>query len=646
MNNDTLNFEVADQKDADYWMKMVKCQDACPVHTDACGYVTAIAEGRDLDAYKIARATNPFASICGRVCGAPCEANCRRGSLDTPITIRALKRFVNEKYGPESGDFTYYREGCNTKMLPPEQGEGESVAIVGAGVAGLTVAHDLVQLGYKVTVFEAYDEPGGMLTAGVPIYRLPRELVRAEIDAILSMGVELKCNQRLGRDFTIDGLRKDGYKAIFLGIGLQKGRKIPIGGADLPQVFDGLDFLRAFNEGKPMELGRRIVVIGGGNVAFDVARSAVRPLKVPMADAASDMERTERIAYDVARSALRLSGDKEVHIVCLEKRSEMPADEIEIDEGEEEGIKLHAERGPRLILDEEGYVTGLRTVKCLSVFDENGRFSPVYDEDYVEDIPADTIMFAIGQQSDLSFLQPADGVDVENGLIKVDPDTYQTTAPDVFACGDVAHGPRLFIHAIASAQIAARSMHDYLRGTRTDVVVRKSWSPANYTMVEGWDQLRRKLPPALDSEKRASSNEIVEINYSESEARKQASRCLRCNVNTVFDTSICIACNGCVDVCPENLIKLVGLNQVRSDRGLMQIASHSLGITEADLAVYTNEELAELGGIMIKDESTCIRCAMCASRCPTHAIEMKQFNYKRECVTIHARNPKIKYNSA
>ncbi|MEQ1604178.1 MAG: FAD-dependent oxidoreductase [Pyrinomonadaceae bacterium] len=645
MSEETLQFEAVDTKDADYWMKMVKCQDACPVHTNACAYVTAIAEGRDLDAYKIARATNPFASICGRVCGAPCEANCRRGSLDTPITIRALKRFVNEKYGPETGDFTYYREGCNTKMLPPEQGEGERIAIVGAGVAGLTVAHDLVQLGYKVTVFEAYDEPGGMLTAGVPIYRLPRELVKAEIDAILSMGVELKCKMRLGKDFTITSLRKDGYKAIFLGIGLQKGRKIAIEGADLPQVFDGLDFLRAFNEGKPMELGRRIVVIGGGNVAYDVARSAVRPAKVPMADAASDMERTERIAYDVARSALRLSGDKEVHIVCLEKRVEMPADEIEIVEGEEEGIRLHDGCGPRVILDEDGYVTGLRTVKCLSVFDENGKFSPKFDEEAVEDIPADTIMFAIGQQSDLSFLSPDDGVEEANGLIKVDPDTYQTTAPDVFACGDVAHGPRLFIHAIASAQIAARSMHDYLRGTRTDVIVKKSWHSASYTMEEGWDQMRRKLPPALNSELRASSNEIVEINYPEAEARKQAARCLRCNVNTIFDTSICIACNGCVEVCPENLIKLVGLQQVRSDSYLMQIASDTLGITDKDLAGYSNDELADLGGIMLKDESTCIRCAMCASRCPTNAILMKEFQFSRECVTIHARNPKIKYQA-
>lgn len=645
MSNDTLQFDPVDVRDADYWMKMVKCQDACPVHTDACGYVTAIAEGRDLDAYKIARATNPFASICGRVCGAPCEANCRRGAFDSPITIRALKRFVNEKYGPETGDFSHYREGCNTKMLPPEKGDGEKIAVVGAGVAGLTVAHDLVQLGYKVTLFEAYHEPGGMLTAGVPIYRLPRDLVKAEIDAILSMGVELKCNVRLGRDFTIAGLREEGFKAIFLGIGLQKGRKIPIEGAELPSVFDGLDFLRSYNEGKPMEIGTKIVVIGGGNVAYDVARSAVRPSKIPMADAQSDMERTERIALDVARTALRMSGDKEVRVVCLEKRDEMPADEIEIVEGEEEGIKLYAGRGPRAILSEEGYVTGLRTVKCLSVFDENGRFAPVYDENSVEEIPADTIFFAIGQQSDLTFLKAEDGIQTENGLIKVDPGTYQTTAPDVFACGDVAHGPRLFIHAIASAQIAARSMHDYLRGTRTDVVVKKSWHRADYTMADGFDEFARCLPPALDCETRAATNEIVEINFPEVEARKQAARCLRCNVNTVFDTSVCIACNGCVDVCPENLIKLVGLSQVRSDPKLIQIASDSLGISSEDLTVYSDAELAELGGIMLKDESTCIRCAMCASRCPTNAIQMKRFEFARECVTIHARNPKINYGA-
>jgi NADPH-dependent glutamate synthase beta subunit-like oxidoreductase len=646
MTENQLEFELADQGATGYWTRMVKCQDACPVHTNACGYVTAIAEGRYQDAYRIARATNPFASICGRVCGAPCEVNCRRGDLDSPVTIRSLKRFVTEQFGPETGNYAFHLQGADLRMLPPSMprnGEPDRIAVIGAGVAGMTVAHDLTRLGYKVTVFEAHSEPGGMLTAGVPIYRLPRDLVRAEINAILSLGVELKCKMRLGRDFTIAELRKQGYKAIFLGIGLPKGRKLPLPGSDLPMVYDGLEFLRAFNEGKPYELGRRIIVIGGGNVAFDVARSAVRPGNVPMADAASDMERTTRIAYDVARSALRMSGDKEVHLVCLEQRHEMPADEVEIIEGEEEGIKLHTARGPREILGVEGRVSGLRTVNCSAVFDTSGKFNPTYDESIIEDIEGDTVLFAIGQTADLSFLHPDDGVESERGLIKVDPDTYQTTAPDVFACGDIAHGPRLFIHAIASAQIAARSMHDYLRGTRTDVVVRKKWAPADYTMVPGWDELRRQNPPVLDKELRAASNEIVEINFREEEARTQASRCLRCNINTVFDTSICIACNGCVDVCPENLIKLVGLDQLRQDSQLMQLASDTAGITLEDLQGYSNEELRDLGAIMLKDESTCIRCAMCASRCPTQAIKMKRFDFYRECVVVDSPNPRINY---
>jgi formate dehydrogenase beta subunit len=642
MNNEQIEFELADQGSADYWMRMVKCQDACPVHTNACGYVTAIAEGRDEDAYRIARATNPFASICGRVCGAPCEANCRRGDLDSPVTIRALKRFVTGRYGPESGDYTTYRAGADLRMIPPRRGEFERVAVIGAGVSGLTVAHDLTLLGYRVTVFEGSAKPGGMLTAGVPIYRLPRELVQAEIDAIISMGVEVRYNQRLGQDFTITDLRREGFKAIFLGVGLPKGRKLPLPNADLPQVYDGLDFLRAFNEGQPMELGRRIVVIGGGNVAYDVARSAVRPASVPLADARSDMERSERIAYDVARSALRLSGDKEVHIVCLESRAEMPADEIEIVEGEEEGIHLHASRGPLAVLGEGNYVTGLRTVRCTSVFDREGRFNPTYDDAVIEDIPAETIFFAIGQTSDLTFLKPEDGVATERGLIKVDLETYQTTAPDVFACGDIAHGPRLFIHAIASAQIAARSMHDYLRGTRTDVAVRRRWVAADYTMAPGWDQLSRRNPPALESEQRASSLDIVEMDFSDEEARRQAARCLRCNINTVFDTSTCIACNGCVDICPESLIRLVGLDQLRHNQQMMDLAAGTTGLTIEDLAGYSDEELQQLGAIMLKDESTCIRCALCASRCPTQAIKMKKFEFHRECVTIDTANPKLR----
>jgi NADPH-dependent glutamate synthase beta subunit-like oxidoreductase len=626
---------------------MVKCRHACPVGTDACGYVTAIAEGRHEDAYRIARATNPFASICGRVCGAPCEANCRRGSLDAPIAIRALKRFVTELHGPETGDYSTYRDACDRRMLPSNRGDYERVAVVGAGVSGLTVAHDLIQLGYKVTLFEANSEPGGMLTVGVPVFRLPRELVRHEIQAILSMGVELKCNMKLGRDFTIASLRRDGYKAVFLGIGLPKGRKLPLPGAEVDGVYDGIEFLKAFNEGAPLPLGRRIVVIGGGNVAYDVARSALRPAEsIGHAQALEEMGRGEQVAYDVARSALRISGDKEIHVVCLESRGEMPADEMEIVEGEEEGIRLHSSRGPREILHENGRVAGLRTVRCSSVFNADGRFDPQFDESDIDDIGADTVIFAIGQSSDLSFLSPEDGVDTSRGLIKVNPETYQTSAPDVFACGDIAHGARLFIDAIASAHTAARSMHDYLRGTRTDVVLRKRWLPAAYTMAEGWHRMERDNPPALETARRAASVENVELRYPDADARRQAARCLRCNINTVFDTSICVACNGCVDVCPENLIKLVGLSRLPDRQALLELAAAGAPITEQQYGAMSAAEKDTLGGIMLKDETTCIRCAMCATRCPTHAIHMKKFDFYRECVTVPSPNPKVLYQIA
>jgi len=621
-----------------YWMRQVKCRDACPVHTDACGYVTAIAAGQYEDAYKIARATNPFASICGRVCGAPCEMSCRRGAVDSPVSIRALKRFVTDQFGPESGDYAAWHAGCNEKMLPPGRGDFERVAVIGAGVSGLTVAHDLTRVGYKVTVFEAWSKPGGMLTVGVPVFRLPRDLVQSEINAIESLGVEIKCNMALGRDFTIASLRRDGYKAIFLGVGLPRGRRLTIPGVDLENVYDGLDFLRSFNEGKPMPLGRRVAVIGGGNVAYDVARSAIRPVSADASreETHAEMERGEKTAYDIARTALRMSGDKQVHLICLEQRVEMPADKREIEEGEEEGIYLHNGRGPKEILGSNGKAVALRTSRCVSVFDEAGRFNPRFDESDVQDLEVDTILFAIGQSSDLSFLNTEDGVETSRGLIKVNPETYATSAPDVFACGDIAHGPRLFINAIASAQIAARSMHDYLRGTRTEVTVRKQWHPAAYTMANDWHRLIRHEPPVIDAERRAASIDIVEESYSAAEAYQQASRCLRCNVNTVFDTSMCIACNGCVDVCPQNLIRLVGLSSLVLDDRWSQEISINLGVSLSALRQMSPEQLDHLGGVMTKDESSCIRCAMCASRCPTHAITMQRFEFSTECVSYGA----------
>jgi NADPH-dependent glutamate synthase beta subunit-like oxidoreductase len=625
-----------------YWVEQVKCRVACPVFTDACGYVTAVAEGRDRDAYAIARATNPFVSICGRICGAPCERACRRGSVDTPVSIRAVKRWACELYGNDTGSDEHYHRFADRKMLIPNGDYGEKIAVIGAGVAGLTVAHDLALAGYKVTIFEAGPVAGGMLTMGVPLYRLPRELVKTEIDAILSLGVELQLNTPVGvPGRTFDDLRSRGFKAIFIGAGLQGSRRLNLPGADLPGVVNGLEFLRLANLGEPIDIGPRVLVIGGGNVAFDVARTALRAVN-------DDEESTEdfRVTADVARTAARRAGVTQVHVACLESRDEMPADAIEIEEGQHEGLEVHTSLGPRQFVG-NGKLTGVEFAACLSVFDSERRFSPKFDESLRETIECDTVILAIGQTANFNFLRPEDGVELtDRGLIKADPETLQTSRPDVFAGGDVVLGPRLFIDAIASAQVAARSIHDYLRKSTTSVTLKYNWAPASYTMAQDWETMRRELPPseAPSAKELASAGDrLVERNYPEAEAREQAQRCLRCDVQTWFEGEHCIACNGCVDVCPDDCLHLVGLSQVAHDKRLMTMAQAQLGITAEQLAAFEPEELDALGGVMLKDETACIRCSMCATRCPTHAFTMQRYNFHREVVIEPDPNPRLKY---
>jgi NADPH-dependent glutamate synthase beta subunit-like oxidoreductase len=299
----------------DWLLQNFPCREACPVHTEAGRYVNLIAQGRYKEAYRIARQPNPFASICGRICAAPCEDVCRRGKIDAPIAIRALKRFVCERYGVESLlDWERLRE----VLSPAIPRRPERVAIIGAGPAGLSCAHDLALLGYQVTVFEAQPVAGGMLRLGIPEYRLPRELLRLEVNAILSLGVDLKLNMKLGRDFSLRGLREQGFDAIFLGLGAHKSRDLRIEGVELDGVLRAIDFLLNINLGYRVEVGNRVIVIGGGNVAVDVARAVVRQERPE--GAARDL--TE--ALDAARSAIRF-GAKEVHMVCLESREEPAA---------------------------------------------------------------------------------------------------------------------------------------------------------------------------------------------------------------------------------------------------------------------------------------------------------------------------------
>jgi NADPH-dependent glutamate synthase beta subunit-like oxidoreductase len=627
--------------DVNYFARQVLCREGCPVRTDSGGYVQAIAEGRYEEAYIIARTPNPFASICGRVCAAPCEAKCRRGALDAAISIRALKRFVCERFGVESNEFDLGRVYPELRRQDRQKpGAGRKVAVIGAGPAGLSCAHELALMGFSVTVFEAQSVSGGMLVLGVPEYRLPREVVLAEIRAIESLGVEIRHDRRLGRDFTLSDLKEQGYEATFLGIGAHKSRELAIEGVQNDGVLRAIEFLLNVNLGFRVSLGRKVVVIGGGNVAFDVARSVVRQaeqfsgmseaeLRTALHQAASALEQLTarepespdevRLALDVAREAIR-KGVPEVHMYCLENLDEIPAAREEIEEAEKEGIRLHTRFGPKRILGLDGKVTGIELVRCSRVFDENRRFNPQFIEGSQETVSCDTVVLAIGQAADLSWIRPEDNLKITpRGTVQTDPATLATSRPDIFAGGDLAFGPRIIITAVAEGQRAARSISKYLTGRVPEIPrnVRVTLYPAdNYRMAPDYDKMTRRPPPTLPLDRRIGIAEVEEP-YPESSASVQALRCLKCHISPIFDGDKCILCGGCADICPENCLRLVDVLAVRGDEKL----------TAALLARYGHlPNAGEQAGI-IKDETRCIRCGLCAVRCPTGAITMEKVEW-------------------
>jgi formate dehydrogenase beta subunit len=613
------------------------CMQACPVHTQAGRYVSLIAEGRYEEAYHYARIPNPFASICGRVCGHPCEPACRRGQFDSPISIRALKRFVTERYGPES------RNPIDVFSENPRVKHAEKVAVIGSGPAGMSTAHDLALLGYPVTVFEAATVPGGMMHLGIPEYRLPRDVLQAQIREILDMGPELKLNMRLGRDFSLEDLKRQGYKSVLMAFGLHRSRDLNLPGHELDGVVKGIDFLLNVNLGYRFEVGKRVVVIGGGNVAIDVARSAMREQQkmasegLPNELTSSEMDVAMKEFMDVSRAALRM-GAREVLLVCLESRAEMPAAEEEIEEGLLEGMKLAPSLGPKQFVGKDGKLTGLEVIKCLSVFDENKRFSPKFAEGTESVIPCDTVILAIGQASDTSFLNPADGIETtRQGTLKINPDTLMTTAPGIFAAGDIAFGPRLIINAVADGKKAAVEIDKYLRGSE--------WMPKakyvqitvldHHKMAEHYDEYSRLPVPALPIDRRTGVVE-VETGFTEQQARAEASRCLKCWINTIFEGTEasgteCILCGGCVDVCPENCLSLVPLKEFAFTEEDMERLRKEQGQRGIDLQHVSADELTQVGGsVMVKDETVCIRCGLCAERCPARTISMEAFEVFEE----------------
>ncbi|MFA5891581.1 MAG: FAD-dependent oxidoreductase [Actinomycetota bacterium] len=582
----------------------IPCMRACPVLTNAGRYVAAIGRGDDELAYRTARMPNPFPSICGRVCAAPCEDACRRGAIDEPIAIRALKRFACERCGVESasGDRTW-RESVRRAPARPQR-----IAIIGSGPAGLACAHDLAAYGYRPVVFEAANRPGGMMGLGIPAYRLVREVLDAEIASILDLGVELRTGVSLGRDLTLGDVRAD-FDAVFVACGAMRSRELQIPGIELDGVLRAVEFLINANLGFRVGLGDRVVVIGGGNVALDVARTALRAVAegvMPPSDsdpAEDGVQAAATTALDAARTAMRL-GAREVRTVALEARVEMPASSFEIEEAEAEGVTLLHRLGPKRIVGSDGRVTGLETLAVSSVFDPDGRFNPRFEEGSESVIPCDTVILAIGQAPDLSWLRPEDGVAVSSrGTIVIDLESLSTSAPGVFAGGDVAFGPRNLISAIADGRRAAASINRLLSGAEPALVTASSLQSLPFVprAIPEYDAVLRVPIPSVSHERRIGMPE-VELGYGEADARREASRCLQCFDNVMLDPDLCILCGGCVDICPERCIRIVD-------------ASRLAGV----------ENTAGPASALVLQEDRCIRCELCVQRCPSGALWMGEW---------------------
>ncbi len=659
--------------DLAHWKAQVKCQAGCPVATDAGRYVQLIADGRPEEAYLVARAPNPFASVCGRVCAAPCEDACRRGAIDAPVSIRALKRHVTEQYGVESirpdtqaqllttdthegNRYTghlplpFYRSAeavaAGTGVPALRTGPRHRVAVIGAGPAGMAAAHDLALLNYDVSVFEAAAEPGGMMRFGIPEYRLPRTLLRAEIDRIVSLGVDLRLNTPLSAAFGLAQLRAEGFEAVFLSVGVSRGRDLQAPGVELDGVIKAVDYLLNVNRGYRVDLGRRVVVIGGGFVAFDAARTALRAGRDdgPLADPAETDARVKE-AMDSARAAIR-GGATEVTVVSLEDFSEMPVlrtmqGHEEFEEAKREGVRFVTRRGPKQFLGGDRLeAVELRGVR--SVFDGTGRFAPVYDDAVTEVVRADACVLAIGQKADLSFLGEADGVTLTpGGTIKIDPVTLATSAPGVFAGGDVAFGPRNLIEAVANGKRAARSIHEYLAGQDARIESHlevETLVTSRYRMIAGFEHFDREAPPTLDVGRRTGITE-VETGYDVAAARTQAARCLVCHVQTIYDPEKCVLCNRCVDICPEYCLAFVPIDALDLPTEERAAVEERAQAGPPTLAPPTRASFGEVSperpsaakadgyplAALIKDDDRCIRCGLCAIRCPTEAMTMERF---------------------
>ena len=501
------------------------CKTACPAHIAVQGYLKLAKEGRYDDALALIKKDNPLPAVCGHVCNRRCEDACTRGTIDEAVAIDEVKRFLAER------DLNAETRYIPKKTIPSLKGGfDEKIAIIGAGPAGLSCAYYLALTGYKPTIFEKNEEPGGMLRYGLPSYKLEKDLLAAEIDVIRELGVEIRCGVEIGKDITIEELREQGYKGFYVAIGCQRGRKPGITGENAKGAYAAVDFLREAGAKESFALEGDVVIVGGGNVAIDAARISSRCV------------------------------DAKISMFCLEQRENMPASKEEIAEALEEGIELNCGWGPKEVLEENGKVTGVVFKKCTRVLDAQGRFSPEYDEEQTITVPCKHVIFSVGQA--IEWGNMLDNLDLKrrpNGGALADKLTYQTSEPDIFVGGDVYTGPKFAIDAIAAGREGAISLHRYVHENCTLTIGRNRRDfvelDKNNISVDNYDTSKRQISAKADEKAQAATFRDLSHSLTEEQVKAETSRCLSCGASVV-DPNKCIGCGVCTTKCVFDAIHL------------------------------------------------------------------------------------------
>ena len=571
-------------KHPDYFHRVVDCQWACPAHTDVPEYIRLIARGEFTDAYLLNRASNVFPAILGRVCDRPCEPACRRGRIEEkPVAICRLKRVAADHRGDISD------------RLPtaPKQKNGKRIALIGAGCASLTVANDLVPLGYECVIFEAQKTSGGLMRSNIPAFRLPVAVLEEEIQQIVDMGVDLRLNTRIE---SLKSLLEQDFDAVFIGTGAPRGKNLEIPGRyESDHIHIGIDWLESVAFDHVHEIGERVLIIGAGNTAMDCCRTSLR------------------------------LGGRDVKVIARKPRAYFKASDWELEDAEEEQIGILENYSPDAFVIEQGKLTGMRFTELDYYKDDSGRLCSTAVREVV--LPCDDVILAIGQENAFPFIERGIGLEFDEWAMPVvDKVTFQSTREGVFFGGDAAFGPENIIWAVELGHQAAISIHKHCQGEplearlahRLNLTTRKmglqEWSYSN-----DYDPSKRRVVPHVDLGTRFKELNIeVELGFS-AETVKEVERCLNCDVQTVFTDELCIECDACVDVCPVDCLTITANGDEEALRSRLKSPAPN-----REQALFVSGDLKQTGRVMVKDENICVHCSLCAERCPTGAWDMKK----------------------